>query len=87
LIKLEDMEEEFGVRIPWKRRVMLIAEERMIRVLILKKITEGFDNAPDISKDSGIEDRIIRKFSYKLEEEGLLIIDRSSIPYRLRISK
>ncbi|NYT12720.1 MAG: hypothetical protein GKC03_09295 [Methanomassiliicoccales archaeon] len=83
LVKLDEMEEEFEIRIPWKRRVRLVAEKLMIRALILDKVREGIGNIPEISKDIGIEDRTIRKISYELEKDGLIDIDRSSIRFHI----
>ncbi len=84
-IKIEEMEGRFGITIPWKGELKRIADLKLGCVLVLNKIRAGSHTVNAISMELGIKPADIRKYVASLEDEGLVVSDRSKRPNQISL--
>jgi hypothetical protein len=85
--KMEELEVEVEITIPWMSEVKKVAEKRLIVSLITQAVAEGVTNVPAISMKLKLDQVTVRRTVARLEKEGCLSIDRTSRPHRILTKK
>jgi hypothetical protein len=84
--KIEEMEERFGISIPWKGELKRIADLKLGCTLVVKQIRAGSHTVNAISAELGIRPTDIRKYLTTLEHQGLVVLDRSKRPNQISLT-
>ena len=87
LVKIEEMEERYGIRIPWKRALKSKAETKMGAHQLLKEIERGTLSVGKLSDVTNETPAFTEKCLHYLEETGEIRIDRNTRPYRVTLKK
>jgi hypothetical protein len=85
LTKVQEMEERFGVSIPWKSEVERIASSKLGSRLVLEQISKGVTTVPEISANLELVSVQVRKYLSYLETLGTVEIDRKVKPNKIVI--
>ena len=80
LRKIDEMEEKYGVSIPWKRELRRIAETKLGSKLVLEQIKGGLNTVNRISERLGLRPNDVRQYISQLESKGMIKIDRTIRP-------
>jgi hypothetical protein len=75
LVKVEEMEERYGVNIPWKRTLRSRAEVRIGAHQLLKEIDRGMTSVDELSERMDETPTFARKCLRHLEEIGEIAIE------------
>ena len=87
LVKIEEMEDRYGVKVPWKRSLKAKAEIKMGAQQLLARIDKGARSARGLSRDMNESPEFVRRCLRYLEETGEIKIDRKAKPHRIVLSK
>jgi len=87
LVKIEEMEDRYGISIPWKRTLKSRAEIKMGAHRLLKEIEKGARSVIRLSEVTDETPEFTRMCLHYLEEIGEIRIDRKSRPYRITLKK
>ena len=80
LRKIEEMEEKYGVSIPWKRELRRTAEAKLGSRLVLEQIKAGLNTVNGISKSLDLRPNDVRLYISQLETKGIIKIDKTVRP-------
>lgn len=69
LVRLNELEKRFSIRIGWKNELARIAEMKTGAALVLIAISKGFDTVDKVSKYNGITEREVRRYAGQLERD------------------
>jgi len=83
LVKIEEMENRYGVRVPWKRTLKAKAETKMGAQRLLAHIDKGTRSMRELSRDMNESSEFVRRCLRYLEEAGEITIDRGATPHRI----
>jgi hypothetical protein len=83
VVKIEEMESRYGVKVPWKRSLKAKAEVKMGAQHALAIIDKGVDTASKLAKDMDESPAFVGKCLRYLEETGEVKIDRQSKLHRI----
>lgn len=83
LQKIEEMEERYGVSVPWKRELRREAELKLGCRLVLGKVKEGVDTVPRLAKALDLTEPDVRRAVGHLTREGLVLVDRNVRPNKI----
>jgi len=83
LVKVEEMEERYGVKVPWKRSLRAKAETKMGAQRLLACVDGGIRTVDELARDLKESTEFVRRCLQYLEEIGEVTIDRKSRPYRV----
>jgi hypothetical protein len=87
LVKIEEMERRYGVRIPWKRSLKPKAETKMGAHRLLTEIDRGDLSVGKLTEAMKETPVFMRKCISYLEEIGEIRVDRNRRPYRITKKK
>jgi len=87
LVKIEEMEKRYGIRIPWKRYLKSRAEIKMGAHQLLELIEKGTLSIGKLSGTLGDTLAFTMMCLRYLEDTGEIRIDRTKRPYRLTKKK
>jgi hypothetical protein len=83
LVKLEEMENRYGIRVPWKRSLKSKAEIKMGAHRLLTEIDRGVLSVSKLSEVTDESPEFSMKCLRYLEELGEIRIDTKRRPYRI----
>jgi hypothetical protein len=87
IVKIEEMEKKFGIRIPWKRSLKSRAEIKMGAHQLLNEIQKGTLSVGKLSEITKETPAFTSKCLRYLEEMGEIRIERNAKPYRVNLEK
>lgn len=82
--KIEEMEEKFGISIPWKNEIRRMAGLKLGRKMVLELVGEGADTVRDIAFRLGLDQADVRIYVRSLEMSGDVVLDRTVRPNKIR---
>jgi DNA-binding transcriptional ArsR family regulator len=85
LAKVEEMEDRYGLAVPWKKRLERIARSRLVMHLMRKELEKGPMAVTEICKSLELSPREVRALVTSLEAMGGVIIDRGKRPHTIRL--
>ncbi|OPX59080.1 MAG: hypothetical protein A4E30_01372 [Methanomassiliicoccales archaeon PtaB.Bin215] len=85
LAKVEEMEDRYGLAVPWKKRLERTARSRLALHLMRKELEKGPTTVMDICHVLELSPREVRALVASLEAAGDVIIDRGKRPYTIRL--
>lgn len=85
LAKVVEMEDLYGLTVPWKRRLERTARSRLAIHLMRKELEKGPMAVADICKALELSPREVRALVTSCEAAGDVIIDRGKRPYKIRL--
>jgi hypothetical protein len=84
---LVELRTKYKIKSPIEKNLRKIAEEKMSQRILASAIAKGCVTTKMISNATKIPDRLVREYARKMEEKGLLKIDKTSLPYRFALIK
>jgi hypothetical protein len=84
LVKIEEMEERYGVSVPWKRLLKSRAEIKLGANRLMKEIDRGTIAISRLSEVTKENPEFTRKCLRYLKEIGEIRIDRKTRPHQIR---
>lgn len=85
--KIEEMEEAYGISVPWKRELRKTADMKLGRMFVLGGLNEEMSTVPRLALQLGLSRSDVRAIIMSLEEDELIAVDRSSRPHKLSLKK
>lgn len=80
---LIDLRKKCKIKSPIERSLREVVEERLSEDALRSSIEKGIATITTISETTGLSAYLVRKYAKKMEEKGILQIDRSIYPHRL----
>lgn len=85
LLRVQELETKFGIEVPWKNRLLAMAEIGIGSTLILQKAHRGIGDIEQIRKDLGLDRRDFDRCLSFLESRSMAEVDRTAKPPRIRV--
>ena len=85
LTKIEEMEEKYGISVPWKRELKRIVEVKLSSKLVLEQIKNGLDTVPKISEELGLKSVQVKICLTHLETAGTILINNKVRPNKIAL--
>ena len=83
---LIDLRKSYGIKSPIEKELRKISEEKLGESLLIESIRAGFTTIESIAQKKKLPNYFVRECAKKMEEKGLLKLDRTSRPYKLRLT-
>ncbi|MGD0817372.1 MAG: hypothetical protein ABR986_03110 [Methanomassiliicoccales archaeon] len=78
--KVEEMENQFGISVPWKRELKRVADLKLGSKMVLDQIKAGVNTIHGISDRLHIEPNQVRRYLSSLERDGIVFLDKTVRP-------
>jgi len=86
-VKINEMEQKFGISIPWRKELEKIAEIKIGCILVLKELKKGSKTVPQIASELNLPNRQIREYVNYLATKEKIEIQKKSRPYKLSLKE
>ena len=87
LDNLSDLRTKYKIRSPIEENLRKVAEEKLSERILTSAISKGCVTIKMISNATKISYRLVREYARRMEEKGLLKIDKTGLPYKLELIK
>ncbi len=84
---LQDLKAKYDIEAPIEKALRKTAEEKIIEVSLLGQIEKGNNTVRGIAKAIGEHPNFVRVEFYKLENRGIIKVDKSSKPHKFSIKR
>jgi predicted transcriptional regulator len=85
LENLVDLRERHKIRSPIEGSLRKVVEEKLIEDALISAIAKGCVAVSMISKATELPGNLVRKYTNRMEERGVLKVDRSGNPHRFTL--
>lgn len=85
LENLVDLKERHKIRSPIEGSLRKVVEEKLIEDALISAIAKGCVAVSMISKATELPGNLVRKYTNRMEEKGVLKVDRSGHPHRFTL--
>jgi hypothetical protein len=85
LQNLVDLRTKYHVRSPIEKELQRIVEEKLSEDLLIKLIANGHTTIRNISKAANLPDYLVREYTEKMAQKGILKIDKTNRPYKFSL--
>lgn len=85
LENLVDLRERHKIRSPIEGSLRKVVEEKLIEDALISAIAKGCVAVSMISKATELPGNLVRKYANRMEERGVLKVDRSGHPHRFTL--
>jgi hypothetical protein len=83
LSNLIELEKKYNIKSPLQKRLEVIVEEKLIDDTVLKALRKRKNTIATISKTTKLPEYLVRVHIKKMEQKGLIRVDRSKSPYKI----
>lgn len=87
LDSLVDLRKKYKIRSPIEKNLRKIAEEKLSERILTSAIAKGCVTTKMIFNATNISERLVRDYALKMEQKGLIKIDKTSLPYKFALTK
>jgi len=87
LQKIEEMEDAYSISVPWKGELRRIARQKLETRLVIDCIVRNVNTVQSLAKELNMAEPAIRLIVRRLENGGLVFVDREMRPNTITINR
>lgn len=87
LDSIANLRKTYKIRSPIEKSLEKIFEDKLSEDKLTKAISEGALTIQEIAQAANIPEQWVRDYANKMEQKGLLKIDKTKRPYKLTLTK